>query len=159
MWQYNLNQNRLSKSQSHIATDGQSVSPSSCRAPSGAYDHIVVTVWQLQSCLCGASSLTRGLVCLLSESSSAVICHNVKDIYILYVTHVNKRIHNICRPLSVQAQYSRLCPIPGSFRYNKIAILEVSLKVQHIQQALLLIQEMTYPQIYCSIVIWLKQPK
>jgi hypothetical protein len=39
-----------SQSQSHIATDGQSVSKSWCRAPSGAYDQIFITVWQLRSC-------------------------------------------------------------------------------------------------------------
>jgi hypothetical protein len=54
-----------SKSQSHIATDGQSVSKSWCRAPSGAHDQILITVWQLRSCFCGAPSLTRGRVCLL----------------------------------------------------------------------------------------------
>jgi hypothetical protein len=30
--------------QSHITTDGQSVSPSWCRAPSGAHDQILITV-------------------------------------------------------------------------------------------------------------------
>jgi hypothetical protein len=39
-----------SQSQSHIATDGQSVCLSWCRAPSGAHDHILITVWQLLSC-------------------------------------------------------------------------------------------------------------
>jgi hypothetical protein len=53
------------QSQSHIATDGQSVSKSLCRAPSGAHDQIFITVWQLRSCFCGAPSLTRGRVCLL----------------------------------------------------------------------------------------------
>jgi hypothetical protein len=38
------------QSQSHIATDGQSVSKSWCRAPSGAHDQIFITVWQLLSC-------------------------------------------------------------------------------------------------------------
>jgi hypothetical protein len=38
------------ESQSHIAADGQSVSLSWCRAPSGAHDQILVTVWQLLSC-------------------------------------------------------------------------------------------------------------
>jgi hypothetical protein len=33
-----------SQSQSHIATDGQSVSKSWCRAPSGAHDQIYVTI-------------------------------------------------------------------------------------------------------------------
>jgi hypothetical protein len=36
-------------SQSHIATDGQSVSKSWCPAPSGAHDQIFITVWQLRS--------------------------------------------------------------------------------------------------------------
>jgi hypothetical protein len=48
------------QSQSHIATDGQSVSKSWCRAPSGAYDQIFITVWQLRSCfLWGALSDDR----------------------------------------------------------------------------------------------------
>jgi hypothetical protein len=46
------------QSQSHIATDGQSISQSVsqsvskswCRAPSGAHDQIFITVWQLRSC-------------------------------------------------------------------------------------------------------------
>jgi hypothetical protein len=33
--------------------------------PSGAYDQILLLVWQLRSCSCGAPSLTRGRVCLL----------------------------------------------------------------------------------------------
>jgi hypothetical protein len=53
------------QSQSHIATDGQSVSKCWCRAPSGAHDRIYIIVWQLGSCFCGASSLTWGRVCLL----------------------------------------------------------------------------------------------
>jgi hypothetical protein len=46
-----------------------------CRTPSGAYDQIFITVWQLRSCFCGAPSLTRGRVCLLYmllDPSSAV---------------------------------------------------------------------------------------
>jgi hypothetical protein len=54
-----------SQSQSHIANDGQSVSKSWCRAPSGAHDQIFITIWQLRSCFCGAPSLTRGRVCFL----------------------------------------------------------------------------------------------
>jgi hypothetical protein len=55
-----------SQSQSHIATDGQSVSKSWCRAPSGTHDQIfgyyclTVTVLFL-----GAPSLTGGRVCFL----------------------------------------------------------------------------------------------
>jgi hypothetical protein len=53
------------KSQSQIATDGQSVSKSWCRVPSAAHDQIFITLWQLRSCFGGAPSLTRGRVCLL----------------------------------------------------------------------------------------------
>jgi hypothetical protein len=55
----------LSSSESHIATDGQSISKSWRRAPFGAHDLICITLWQLQSCFCGAPSLTRGRSCLL----------------------------------------------------------------------------------------------
>jgi hypothetical protein len=54
-----------SQRQSYIATDGSSISESWCRSPSGAHDQIFIIVWQLQSCFCGAPSLTRGRVCLL----------------------------------------------------------------------------------------------
>jgi hypothetical protein len=53
------------QSQSHIVTDRQSVSKSWCRAPSEAHDQIFLTVSQLRSCLCGAPSWMRGLICLL----------------------------------------------------------------------------------------------
>jgi hypothetical protein len=56
---------RTFQSQSYIATDGQSISKSWCRAPSGIHDQIFITLWQLRSCFCGAPSLTRGRVCLL----------------------------------------------------------------------------------------------
>jgi hypothetical protein len=55
----------LTLSQSHISTDGQSISKTECRATSGAHDQIFVTLWQLRSCFSGAPSLTRGWVCLL----------------------------------------------------------------------------------------------
>jgi hypothetical protein len=59
-----------SQSQSHIANDGQAISKSWrlrswCRALSGAYDQIFITVWQLRSCFCAAPSLTGGRGCLL----------------------------------------------------------------------------------------------
>jgi hypothetical protein len=53
------------QSQSHIATDDQSISKSRCRAPFGAYGQIFITLWQLRSCFCETSSLTRGWVCIL----------------------------------------------------------------------------------------------
>jgi hypothetical protein len=43
-------------------TVGQS-GPSWCRAPDGAHDQILVTVWLLRSCPCGAPPLTKGRVC------------------------------------------------------------------------------------------------
>jgi hypothetical protein len=43
-----------SQSQSHIATDGQSIGKSWCRVPSGAHDQIFTTFWQLPSCFSGA---------------------------------------------------------------------------------------------------------
>jgi hypothetical protein len=49
----------ICRSRSHIATDGQSVSKSWCRAPSGAHDQIFITVWQLRSFLWGALSDNR----------------------------------------------------------------------------------------------------
>jgi hypothetical protein len=55
----------LSQSQDHIATDGQSISKSLCRAPSEAHDQMFVTLWQLRSCFSGAPSLMRERICLL----------------------------------------------------------------------------------------------
>jgi hypothetical protein len=53
------------QSQSHIATDGQSISKSSCRAPSATTDQIFITLWHLRPWFCGAPSLTRGWICIL----------------------------------------------------------------------------------------------
>jgi hypothetical protein len=67
-WEYKLcrtDHAYLTQSQSHIATVGQSISKSWCRAPSGAHDQIFITLWQLRSWFCEAPSLTRGRVCLL----------------------------------------------------------------------------------------------
>jgi hypothetical protein len=58
--------NEFIQSQSHIATDGQSVCLSWRRAPAGAHDQIILLVWKLLSCPCGAPFLTRGRVCRLS---------------------------------------------------------------------------------------------
>jgi hypothetical protein len=54
--------------------------------PPGELDQIFITVRQLQACWCGALSLTRGRVCRLPESQSAVISLlSVCTIYILRV--------------------------------------------------------------------------
>jgi hypothetical protein len=45
-------------SQSHIATNGQSISKSWWWAPSAAHDQNIITVWQLRSCFCGAPMRT-----------------------------------------------------------------------------------------------------
>jgi hypothetical protein len=53
------------ESESHVTTDGQSTSRPVCPGiehPSGAYDQIFITLWQLRFCFCGAPSLTRGRV-------------------------------------------------------------------------------------------------
>jgi hypothetical protein len=42
-----------SQNQSHIATDGQSISKSWCRAPSATHGQIFITRWQLRSCFSG----------------------------------------------------------------------------------------------------------
>jgi hypothetical protein len=64
-WDFLLTLWRPNQSQSHIATDGQSISKSWCRGPSGTHDQILITVWQLRSCFCSVPSLTGGRVCLL----------------------------------------------------------------------------------------------
>jgi hypothetical protein len=51
--------------QSHVTTDGQSVSLSWCQTPSGAQDQIFITVTKLRICWCGAPSLTPERVCRL----------------------------------------------------------------------------------------------
>jgi hypothetical protein len=60
---------RQIQSQSHVTTDGQSVSMSWYWAPSGSRNQMFITVWRLLLCLCGEPSLTRGWFCRLSESA------------------------------------------------------------------------------------------
>jgi hypothetical protein len=74
LFQLNICDNRLyvtfsliksKSSQSNIATDGQSVSKSWCRAPSGAHDQIFITLWQLRSFFLVGRPLWREDGCLL----------------------------------------------------------------------------------------------
>jgi hypothetical protein len=117
MGQYNnLSSPSPSPSPTHITTDGQSVCLSWCRAPSGAHDQILVTVWQFLSCL-GEGALSDERVGLSfvkspSEVGQLSIC---TSIYILHVLLDSYAIYT--RPLSVQAQYSRLCPISSRICY------------------------------------------
>jgi hypothetical protein len=108
----------LSQRQSHMRlTVSQSVSLSWCQAPSGAHDQILVTVWQLLSCPWeGALSDDRtGVVCQSVSSIRPIV--SMYNFYILHVSHVIEYIYNIYKA-SVSPgshQYSRLCPISGSF--------------------------------------------
>jgi hypothetical protein len=56
----------INQSQSHITTDDQSDSESWFRAPSGAHDQMLITVWQLLFCRYRAPLLTISRVCHLS---------------------------------------------------------------------------------------------
>jgi hypothetical protein len=97
-----------SQSQSHVTTDGQSVSMSWCRGPSGSRDQMFITVWRLLLCLCWTPSLTRGRFCRLS----ARVCifksfvSTYISIYISDVKHTNSCTYSISKasvgPGSVQ---------------------------------------------------------
>jgi hypothetical protein len=50
----------------------RSVSMSWCRVHSGTCGQILFSVWKLLCCLCGATSLTRGRICLLSVTVSSI---------------------------------------------------------------------------------------
>jgi hypothetical protein len=105
-----------SQSESESHCDWRSVSLSWCRAPSGAHDQILITVWQLLSCPWeGARSDERTGLSFVSQS--AVLGQlSVCTISIFYMCHLLLNTYTICtKPLSVRAQYSRLCPISGSF--------------------------------------------
>jgi hypothetical protein len=56
--------------------------------PSGSQDQIFITVKQLQACWCGAPSLTRGQVCLLPDSQSAIV--SLSSVCTIYILHVIK---------------------------------------------------------------------
>jgi hypothetical protein len=105
-----------SQSQSHIATDGQSVCLSWCRAPSGAHDQILVTVWQLLSCS-WEGALSDERMGLSFVSQSAVLGPlSVCTIFTFYMCHMLLNTYTIyTRSLSVRAKYSGLCSISGSF--------------------------------------------
>jgi hypothetical protein len=100
-----------SESESHCDWR-QSVCLFWCRAPSGAHDQILITVWQLLSCPWeGAFSDERTVLSFVSQP--AVLGQlSVCTIFAFYMCHMLLSIYTIyTRPLSVRAQYSRLCPI------------------------------------------------
>jgi hypothetical protein len=102
----------LLQSQSHVTTDGQSVSHSWCRAPSGTHDHIFSPIYMTISVfvLLGRPLWREG-GCNLSKSLSYKNIYIVINSYsIIYI--IQNDICTICtRPLSVQALWSRLCLI------------------------------------------------
>jgi hypothetical protein len=95
----------VAASQSHVTTDGQSVSQSGCRAPSGTHDHI------FQSYIYMTISVFVLLGRPLSREGGSVICRSLCRVGIftllliftvLYIMQYD--ICTICtRPLSVQA--------------------------------------------------------
>jgi hypothetical protein len=73
--------------QSHVATDGQSVSMSKCWGRSGTCNqiHVLLPVRRLLSCHCGAPYLRRGRVCRLSVSESSLFNSSAVCVYNIYV--------------------------------------------------------------------------
>jgi hypothetical protein len=79
-----------SQSQSYVTTDGQSASLSWNKAPIwGLWPDLYY--WQLHAFWCGALSLTRGRVCHLPESQSAVV--SLLSVCTIYILHVIKRMY------------------------------------------------------------------
>jgi hypothetical protein len=106
-------------SQRKVTTDGQSASLFWNKAPiRGLRPDLYYCQTVVQVFLCGALFLTRGRVCRLPESQSAVII--LLSVCAIYILHVIKcmYIQHTQRPMSVQAQYSRSCPIISSSCYN-----------------------------------------
>jgi hypothetical protein len=80
----------------HVATDGQSVSMSWCRAPSGSHDQMFVTVWRLLLCLYGALSLTGGRVCRLSVRVCILSCLSVHiEVFTFRMFNIKIRVHTL----------------------------------------------------------------
>jgi hypothetical protein len=76
-----------SKSKSKSCYDRRSVSMSWCQVHSGARDQMLYSVWTLLCCLCGAPSLTRGRICLVSHFQQCLVhCQRFNIIYIVHVT-------------------------------------------------------------------------
>jgi hypothetical protein len=105
-----------SPSPSHIATDGQSVSQSVLvSSPAWGSWPDFVTVGQLLSCPWeGAFSDERTSLSFVSQSA---VLRQLSLCTVVYILHVLHDYNIYTWPLSVRAQYSRLCPISGSVRY------------------------------------------
>jgi hypothetical protein len=70
----------LSPSLSHIATDGQSLCLSWCRAPSGAHDQILVTLWRYCFVLGGGGRP-------LWREGGSVFCQSLSVCTVIYILH------------------------------------------------------------------------
>jgi hypothetical protein len=78
-WDVSWTSNRF-QSQSHVTTDGQSVSMSWCQVHSGTCDQILFSVWKLLCCW------EVGSVSCQSVSQCLVHCQRFNIIYIVNVT-------------------------------------------------------------------------
>jgi hypothetical protein len=113
----NSTANCQSQSQSYVTTDDQSASLSWNKAPIWGLRPDVITVWQLRACWCGALSLTRGRVCRLSESQSAVI--SLLSVCTIYILHVIKcmyiqHIQGLCQSRLSTADRALLLVTPAT---------------------------------------------
>jgi hypothetical protein len=84
------------------------------RAHSGTCDHILLSVWRLLSCLCGAPSLTRGRVCHLSFSVYSNLSVFTSSIYVTCVL-----------------QFSNLCTIYTSLFQSRIGTADMINNPRH----------------------------
>jgi hypothetical protein len=123
---------KVSQSQSHVTTDGQSVSQSVSQyvlvsSPLWDLRPDINSVWNLLSCLCGAPSLTRGRVCLLSVTVSSICpLTSFSCIFcILYVMHVLciYNIYKVCQPRLRTADHA---PLIVAYATTAVEILERS---------------------------------
>jgi hypothetical protein len=106
--------------------DWRPVSMSWCPAFPCSHDQMFVTVWRLLLCLCGAPSLTKGRVCLLSVRVCSILSFVSThiSIYISDVKRINLCSYTISKafvsPVSVQQfmpYYSSSSRCHGSLRH------------------------------------------
>jgi hypothetical protein len=79
--------------------------------PFGTYDQIFIAVWRLQAFWCGALPLTRGRVCHLPQSRSAVV--SLLSLCTIYILHVCIYCRYACLNVCVYNTY-KTSVSPGS---------------------------------------------